>query len=498
MTDLFETTGLRSFIIGGCESSGGGTDSSIPIESLNPYTGDILWRGENATPEIIDNAVADARAAFQNWARKPFEDRRKIIDEFVSIIRSEAEKLSQLIATEGGKPLWEAKAEVNSLVAKFDASVEAYRQRAAEVSKEVRGMRSRTRFLPHGVMAVLGPFNFPMSMANSHIMPALLAGNTVVFKPSNLTPLCGLIMSLLWQKAGLPPGVLNCVSGGRAAGEYLVNHESINGVLLVGSHSAGLSILNSLSDSPDKIVAVEMGGNSPLVIWDYDDLDTAVYIIIQSTYLSAGQRCTAARRLLVKNTDDALIQRLREVLDGLHIGDPTATPQPFYGPVIRPSAAKAVITRVQELISGGARTISNPIQQGPFETVISPGLLDMQNCTTDRDEEIFGPILKVYRYKDFDDAVRLANDTKFGLAAGIVCRERGLYEEFFNRITAGIINWNQQLTGATTFAPFGGIKHSGNFRPAGFLSVDYCSYPTASFEVEKPQKPTNPSPGIQL
>jgi succinylglutamic semialdehyde dehydrogenase len=345
-------------------------------------------------------------------------------------------------------------------------------------------------------MAVLGPFNFPASMANSHIMPALLAGNTVVFKPSELTPITGLLVSRLWQKAGLPPGVMNCITGARHTGEHLVGHKSIDGLLFVGSHRAGLLILKQLTERPEKIVALEMGGNSPLVIWDYDDLDTAVHIIVQSAFLSSGQRCSAARRLLVRDGDSKIIERLREVLRKLKIGNYTDTPEPYYGPLIRPAAASEVMRRTKELLDGGAGEILLPTQGGPIGTLVSPGLIDVSDSSNDLDEEIFGPVLKIQRFHDFPEAIRLANDTKFGLAAGIVCRSRDMFEEFFRLTKAGIVNWNQQLTGATTLAPFGGVKQSGNFRPAGFLSADYCSYAIASFEVETPRLPDPPVPGI--
>jgi succinylglutamic semialdehyde dehydrogenase len=442
--------------------------------------------------------VHAARNAFPSWARLEFAERENYLSRFVKLVQEHLPALTELIATEAGKPLWESKVEANALVTKFAASVDAYKMRIAESDREVRGLRSRTRFLPHGVMAVLGPFNFPASMANSHIMPALLAGNTVVFKPSELTPLTGIFVSRLWQQAGLPAGVMNCVTGNRETGEYLTQHPDIDGVLFVGSHRAGLSILRQLVDTPEKIVALEMGGNSPLVIWDFDKIDPIVSIIIQSAFMSGGQRCSAARRLLVRRDHDALIERLIAVAKNLKIGDFSQIPEPYYGPLIRKSAADAALGRKAELVKAGAKELLGATAGGPIGTVISPGLLDMTGCSDDRDEEIFGPVLKVYRYDELEDAVSLANKTKFGLASGIVCRDREVFDEFFRTTKAGIVNWNQQLTGATTLAPFGGAKQSGNYRPAGFLSADYCSYAIASFEVPMPKIPDPPISGLSF
>ena len=498
MKNLFDVASLGSHIVNGEEIRSAPGCQTDRIESINPFTGDLLWIGGAATSETVDSAIAAARAALPAWAKLDFSERHRFLSRFVELVQEHSESLTHLIATEAGKPLWESKMEANSLVTKLGASVDAYKSRVAESDREVRGLRSRTRFLPHGVMAVLGPFNFPASMANSHVMPALLAGNTVVFKPSELTPVIGLIVSRLWQLAGLPTGVMNCITGARSTGEYLVAHKDVDGVLLVGSHTAGMSIRRMLVDSPQKIVALEMGGNSPLVIWDYDDLDAVVHLVIQSAFMSGGQRCSAARRLLVKEDDMILIPRLIEVLQKLRIGDFNLKPEPYYGPLIRTAAADAAVRRTKELVSGGADLVLEPTQQGPINTVVTPGVIRVDTCSNDRDEEIFGPILKVHQYSTFEEAIAIANDTKFGLAAGIVCRSKERFDEFFHTVKAGIINWNQQLTGATTLAPFGGVKHSGNFRPAGFLSADYCSYAIASFEVEKPKLPDPPAAGISF
>lgn len=498
MKSFLNLNELGSHIINGKELGPTRAPESHQVESLNPFSGESLWVGESATPETVDTAICAARAAFPAWARLDISRRHSLLSQFVALVQEKAEELTQLIATEAGKPLWESKVEANSLVTKLGASVDAYKSRASESDREVRGLRSRTRFLPHGVMVVLGPSNFPASMANSHIMPALLAGNTVVFKPSELTPVTGLVVSRLWQQAGLPPGVMNCITGAGQTGKYLVAHKDIDGVLFVGSHAAGMAIRRTLVESPEKIAALEMGGNSPLLIWDYDDVNPIVQVIIQSAFMSGGQRCSAARRLLVREDDTKLIPRLVEVARKLKIGDFNLKPEPYYGPLIRPAAANRVMQRVQELQAGGAELLLAPTQGGPIGTLVTPGLIGVDQCDNDRDEEIFGPVLKVYRYKDFADAVALANDTKFGLAAGIVCRSRDRFEDFFYEVRAGILNWNQQLTGATTLAPFGGVKQSGNFRPAGFLSADYCSYSIASFEVESPKLPDLPVPGISF
>ena len=473
-----------------------GAVSGAAIKSVDPFDGSVCWSSTSADSQIVDRAVSAGRAAFPKWAALQVQERGAIITRFTKLVESRAAELAEIISRECGKPLWDSRTEVNSLVTKLTATAEAFERRATSTSREVRGLTSRTRFLPHGLMAVLGPFNFPMSMANSHIMPALYAGNTVVFKPSERTPLCGLLVGQIWQDAGLPPGVLNVVSGGSDTGQALVQHPNVDGVLFIGSHRGGLSILRALVDHPEKIVALEMGGNSPLVVWDYDDVKVAAYIALQSSIISSGQRCSAARRLIIPKKDTKLLDQLTQMFKRVKVGHYKDSPEPFYGPLIRPQAADILMARAAELVQGGAVSIIAPKVEGPIRSMVTPGLLDVTTCKSDADEEVFGPLLKVIKVDSFEEAIAVSNKTKFGLAAGVVTRDRKKFDRFFSEARAGIVNWNQQLTGATTFAPFGGTKNSGNYRPAGYLSVDYCSYAVASFEVDQPKLPDNPPSGL--
>jgi succinylglutamic semialdehyde dehydrogenase len=495
--DIELINSMPAHIIAGKEVA---RSSGSDAVSMNPYSGETLWSSAGADNDLISEAVVAAKKSFEVWASFPLEGRAEVLQSFTTIVQREKDYLAALVAMEAGKPLWESRVEVNSLVTKLTASLDAYKTRCAETSREVKGLLSRTRYRPHGVMGVLGPYNFPLSMANGHIMPALLAGNTIVFKPSELTPLTGLAVARLWQEAGLPPGVMNCLTGGKAVGQALVEHAEVDGILFVGSPAAGLAILRTLVSNPQKIVALEMGGNSPLVIEDFDQtkVDAVVSIIIHSAFISSGQRCSAARRLYLNEKYEGIIERLIEVAGNLRIGSYLNTPEPFYGPMIRPEAVNKVQIRFDDLRNGGGVPLLTPTVSGPNQTMMSPGLIDVSNAKTDRDEELFGPVLKIRKYSDLRDAIEMSNDTKYGLAAGIVTQDREKYEDFFRKVKAGIVNWNQQLTGATTFAPFGGVKQSGNFRPAGYLSADYCSYALASFEVESSALLTPDTPGIRF
>ena len=493
--EIYNTDSLPAHIIAGIEIP---PEKGVTVTSINPYTGQELWSSKDASISLIEQAIASSRQSFEEWSNFLLEERIEIIKNFTTIVEKNRGYLSTLVAQEAGKPLWESNIEVNSLITKLTASVDAYKIRNAESSREVKGLLSKTRFKPHGVVSVLGPYNFPLSMANGHIMPSLIAGNTVIFKPSELTPLAGIVVAKMWQEAGLPKGVLNCITGGKNVGKALVEHNGIDGVFFVGSHAAGISILKSVADAPNKITAVEMGGNSPLVIEDYDpkQVNEVISIIIHSSFITSGQRCSAARRLLINEKNTPLISQLIEVIETLKFGNYTDIPEPFSGSMIRPEAAELVKTKVGNLCKGGATQLTKGVITGPNKTIFTPCLLDVNNCKNDTDEEIFGPVLKLIRYRDLKTAIQISNETKFGLSAGIVTQHLETYNEFYRKIKAGIINWNQQLTGATTFAPFGGVKQSGNYRPAGYLSADYCSFSLASFEVEAQSMKLPDTPGI--
>ena len=270
--------------------------SASDLISTDPCTGETVWSGAAGDPAA---AVAAARLAFPAWARTSLDDRIAVARAFQAVVRDRADAFARLIARETGKPFWETKTEVGSVVAKVDISVQAQAERAGSRTGEVAGVRQALRHKPHGVLAVLGPYNFPAHLPNGHIVPALLAGNTVVFKPSELTPGVGAFMADCWAAAGLPDGVLNVVQGGGDTGRALAGDSGLDGLLFTGSAHTGAALARQFADQPGKILALEMGGNNPLIVWDAPDLDAAAHLVVQSAYLSAGQRCTCARRLIV-------------------------------------------------------------------------------------------------------------------------------------------------------------------------------------------------------
>lgn len=456
------------------------------FESINPCTGDVIWQGAAGN---VGAAVAKARAAAALWGTTRLDDRIEIANRFKAVVTDRADAFARLIATETGKPYWETKTEVASVAAKVDISIQAQAERAGERSGTVGGVRQVLRHKPHGVLAVLGPYNFPAHLPNGHIVPALLAGNTIVFKPSELTPAVADFMADCWAAAGLPAGVLNVVHGGGDTGRDLAAAD-IDGLLFTGSAGVGAALARQFAETPGKILALEMGGNNPLIVWDValDALDAAAALIVQSAYLSAGQRCTCARRLIVRDGfEGPLLDRVTALIDRIIVGAPFDDPQPFMGPVIANRAADGLAAGAAALVAKGARAVRPLVRARADRPFLSPALYDVTGLTGLPDSELFGPLLQMTRVPDWDAAIAAANATRFGLSAGLIGGDAALYDRFWAQSRAGVVNWNRPTNGAASNAPFGGIGLSGNHRPSAYYAADYSAWPVASLEADAPE-----------
>jgi succinylglutamic semialdehyde dehydrogenase len=456
------------------------------IVSFEPATGAELWRGKAGD---ADKEVAAAREAWPRWAAAPLAERIEKLRSFANRVRAEIDGLSDLIARETGKPLWEARTEVESVINKVDISIRAYAERTSQRRLDGKpGTRNALRHKPHGVLAVLGPYNFPAHLPNGHIVPALLAGNAVIFKPSEKTPAVGAKLVELYHRAGVPEGVIRIVQGGPDVGKALSASPDIDGLLFTGSAQTGVALNRQFATRPDKILALEMGGNNPIIMWDTKDIHSAVVLIVQSAFLSAGQRCTAARRLIIKDAlYDIVVPELKRLTDRLVIGEPHGEPPPFMGPVIDNDVADGLTESFLALMSNGGKPIrhmTRPIKGRPF---ISPGIIDVTDMPQRPDMELFGPLLQVIRVPDFAAAIAEANNTRFGLSASLIGGTPEQYNEFWANSRAGIVNWNAPTNGASSAAPFGGIGLSGNHRPSAYYAADYCAYPVVSSELDMPK-----------
>lgn len=471
------------------------------LVAREPATGRVHWRGASASAADVAGVIAAARAAAPGWAARPVNEREESLRAFAREVDARRDELADAITRDTGRPRWDAEGEVALLGRKVEISIAARRERAGEARwPEPEGERVLVH-RPHGVLAVLGPFNLPAHLPNGHIVPALLAGNAVVWKPSERAPWTAEAVARCWDAAGLPPGVLNVVQGGREVGEGLALSGDVDGLLFTGSAAAGQFLHRALAGQPHKLLALEMGGNNPLVVWDVAQVDAAAAVVVASAFTGSGQRCTCARRLIV--SDDgagaALVDRVAALVDRLILGRPDDRPEPFMGPVIAEGAAAQLLAAQARWLGAGATAVRplRRLQDVPGHAFarglpfVTPGLIDVSALppAARGDEELFGPLLQIVRVADFEAALAEANRTRFGLAAGLLSDDPARWQRFVDQVRAGVVNWNRPTTGASSALPFGGVGASGNQRPAAYYAADFCAFPVASLQAPRPVAP---------
>lgn len=456
------------------------------IVSFEPATGKEIWRGAIGDP---DREVERAQKAFREWAGSPLANRIELCRRFANVVRRDSEALTNLIANETGKPVWEARHEVEAVIGRVETSVKAYAERTAK--RRLDSALSGTvaiRHKPHGVMAVVTPFNAPAVLPCGHILPALIAGNTIVFKPSEKAPATGDTIVRMMHEAGVPEDVVRLLVGGPKTGHALIAHDGVDGVLFTGSAHNGIHVNRKLAVQPSKIAALEMGGNNPIILWDTPLIQDAVTLIVQAAFTSAGQRCAAARRLIIKDEHyDIVVPEIKALTNRLIVGMPHDDPQPFMGPLIDSEATDGLSDSFVYLLSNGGKVINNlaqPVKGRPF---MRPGIIDVTEVQNRPDMELFGPLLQIIRVSDFEEAIAEANNTRFGLTASLIGGTPEHYNYFWAMVKAGLINWNRPNNGGGRGAPFGGVGISGNHRPGAYYAADYCAYPVTSAEMDQPR-----------
>lgn len=435
----------------------------------------------------VDHAVSAARAAISAWDRLGLQGRLPYLQRFASALSARQEELALAIATEVGKPLWEARGEAGALVAKIELMSGEGMTYTAPTSPA--GVQGGTVHRPLGVLAVLGPFNFPMHLPNGHIVPGLLNGNTIVVKPSELAAGCMQLYFECAQEAGFPPGVLNLVHGPGPVGAALAAHPGVHGVLFTGSYETGLKIKQATLEQHWKLLALEMGGKNTSLVLEDADLDQTAHELVQAAFLSCGQRCTATSRVVVrKEILDALIDRVADLTRRVTMGH-AVHEETFMGPLISERAMETFLAAQEDdegqnlspILKGGR---AREELEGYF---VSPGLWlasKVDPAGSHQSAEIFGPDVIFYGAASDEEAARIANATEFGLAMSVFTGKRERYENLVWELETGILNWNRSTVGASSKLPFGGVKRSGNHRPAAAWAGLYCTYPQAQLHLE--------------
>ncbi|MCC6425281.1 MAG: aldehyde dehydrogenase family protein [Phycisphaerales bacterium] len=490
-----------------------GTWHPIPGQTLtsrNPAKpASINWQGA-PTPSAIDPAIQSARQALPAWSNTPLEQRFAILRHFQKLCAANQQKLADLITDETGKILWDAKSEAALLPAKVDITLDPAGALARVTPFEIPVSSTRTGralFRPHGVMAVIGPYNFPLHLPNGHIIPALAMGNTIVFKPSDKAPACGQLLAELLQESldahNAPTGVMNLIQGGAEIASALTKHNDIDGILFTGSWPVGRRIMEANLDRPTRMLALEMGGNNAALIMDDADLRQALIECLRCAFISTGQRCTCTRRIIIhEKIAHKFIPAFCKAASSLIVGDPRDTIPVFMGPIISEPARRAVIEFQTALQRAGAEILvpATEIETPDQGWYLTPGvaLVDRFHANIRRDGhccdqfdagcdiEVFGPLVRICTAKSLDEGLTQLNATNYGLAASIFTHSQPAIDRFLTECRSGCLNINCGTAGASSKLPFGGLGLSGNHRPAGAFSLDYCAYPLANMTESGP------------
>jgi aldehyde dehydrogenase (NAD+) len=452
-----------SNLIGGAASA---PEDARWFDSRNPADhDDCLGLCVDSDAAEVHRAAVAAAAAAAAWGATPAPTRTQILLDVTAAIEAHSDELARLMTREMGKPLREAYGELAKSIAecRFMAG-EGLRLTGETAPSERRGFWAQTMRVPIGPVAAISPWNFPVITPLRKIMPALIAGNPVVFKPSELTPLTGLRLAQIMSDAGLPAGVLNAIAGGRATGAALVVHDAIRAITFTGSTAAGRAIAEAAGRRLARVQA-EMGGKNPAIIWDAPDLDDAVRQVVAAAFACSGQRCTSISRVITPRgqapaVEAALTRALAALQPGDGFDDATTL-----GPLVSAEHRERVDGFVQRAIAdgarlaaGGARLRGGKLDRGFF---YAPTLLaDVRGDMEIAREEVFGPVLCLLPVETFDEALALANDVEYGLAASIFTQRLDLAARFVDTIQSGVVHVNHG-TAIESHLPFGGVKHSG-------------------------------------
>ena len=455
-------------------------DAITTRDPSNPATD--VWKGTPVAAHA-EEAVVAARRALPAWSGLSLAERRTMLERWRETCVRHAGRLAAAISREVGKVKWEAELEAKIVAEKVTITLED-RVLSRVAGFEVAAGPGKTgicAFRPHGVMAVLGPYNFPAHLPNGHIVPALLLGNTVVFKPSEKGASVGQLLAELAHEAGFPAGVFNVVQGGSAIASRLATHPEVDGVLFTGSFPVGRRILEANLDTPGRLIALEMGGSNPAVVTARADLRRAAIECVRAAFATTGQRCTCTRRIIVEESvADRFVPMVLKLASNLVIAAADDGVPAFMGPLVTGEAREAVLLAQGRLAQRGRLLLEASALDRPG-FFLSPGAVEVPRFARRPDEdEIFGPFVQIARFEGIEDAIDQANATNFGLAASLFSADEDEWRRFLASCRAGCVNWNTGTAGASSKLPFGGLGRSGNHRPAGAFAVDACAYPIAT------------------
>jgi succinylglutamic semialdehyde dehydrogenase len=468
------------------------TSGGVQEKILKRCPGDldqVLWEA-SISYEHIEAVIESSIKGFETWRKMSFETRIGYLKKYQEIVRAKKDEIAMALALEVGKPLWEAKTEAAALDSKVSVTItDSFERIKQETIKDVMPkIDGHVVYKPLGPSFVIGPFNFPCHLANGQILSALLAGNSIIFKPSEKTIYSAQLMIECFHEAGFPEGVINFINGtGHTAGK-ITGDKRIKGIFFTGSRGVGLKILENTHKDLNKLVALELGGKNSTIIHHDTNMAHALPELLRACFLTSGQRCTSTSMILVhRKIEQEFIQKFKEVTERIKVGHPLSSPDPFMGPLIDEHAEKLYFDFCNFGKQEGAEEIVSPTKlEMPHKGYyVSPSIHYAKNPNLKGkfiQEEIFGPNCFFVPYDDIEEAIKIANCTEYGLAASVFTRDSEIYKLCLRDIDSGLINLNRSTVGATARLPFGGLKNSGNHRPAAVSMIDHCVGTVASLE----------------
>lgn len=449
----------------------------------------VLWE-VGIQYDHIEAVIQSAEKGFEVWRKTSFEERISYLKKYQEAVRARKDEIAMALALEVGKPLWEAKTEAASLDSKVSVTItDSYERIKQKTIKEVMPkIDGHTIYKPLGPSFVIGPFNFPCHLANGQILSALLAGNSIIFKPSEKTIYSAQLMMECYHAAGFPKGVINFINGTGHTASKITSDKRIKGVFFTGSKGVGLRILENTYKDLNKLVALELGGKNSTIIHHDTNISHTLPELLRAAFLTTGQRCTSTSMILVhKKIEQEFISKFKELTERIRVAHPLSTPEPFMGPLVDEHAQNLYFNFCNFGKEEGAEEIVSPrkLDVGYNGYYVSPSIHYAKKPNLQGkfvQEEVFGPSCFFVPYEDIDEAIHIANSTQYGLAASVFTRDADIYNLCLRDIDAGLINLNRSTVGATARLPFGGLKNSGNHHPAAVSMIDACVGTVASLE----------------
>lgn len=441
----------------------------------------------------IDKVVESASIGFKTWKKLTQQERNNYLKKYQEEAAKRKDEIALAISYETGKPLWEAKTEVASVIAKVNVTIEESLPRIA--NKNFENIMPRTNghifYKPLGTSLVIGPFNFPCHLANGQILSALVAGNSIIFKSSEKTCYSAQILVECFHAAGFPNGVINLIQGDGEVARRLLKEKSIKGVFFTGSKEVGKKILDVTHHDLSKLVSLELGGKNTTILHGDANIDHALHELLKACFLTTGQRCTSTSIVAIqRNIHEQFISRFHDLAKKIIIDHPVEfAREPFMGPLVDQSALDAYLLfmgmakreGIQEIMRG------KQIEKAKKGYYVSPSIHLADKWNNDSiflHSEIFGPNVTFIPYDTIEEGINIANATEYGLAAAVFSKDKNIFKMCVEEIDSGLVNFNRSTVGASAKLPFGGVKNSGNYRPAALTTIDACVYQMSCLEVQ--------------